>query len=648
MPPEVKQTAMQRSIAEVASEFGVAPGQLTGVLDDLGVEHGQGSFDSDDDTLDLIREAVKEVGGTKTVRLAPGRTPRDVASAIGVPPNDVLKTLITKLKTMVTLTTVLEDEVVERLAKEFGYTVVWGEAAPAKPARAAVGAQAAKGDTLEPRPPVVTILGHVDHGKTSLLDYIRKTNVTAKEFGGITQHIGAYQVKVKNGLITFLDTPGHAAFTAMRARGAQVTDIAVLVVAADDGIMPQTVEAINHAKSAEVPIMVAVNKIDLPGANPDKVLQQLMQHELVAEAFGGQVISANVSALTGEGVEHLLEMIQLQAEVMDLKADPRGDLQGVVIEAQLEKGRGPVATILVENGTLRVGDVIVVGKTWGRIKAMTDWQGQRLKEAGPSMPVEILGLGDVPMAGDVVEPAKDDREAREKAQGRVAVDREVELRPMRRKVSLKDLVNAGTDDGIKDLNLIVKADVQGSVEAVRGMLEKLNHAEVNVRILHTGVGSVTESDILLASAARAIVVGFNVKPEATAKAEAERQKVEVRTYKIIYELVEDIEKAVKGLLEPKFEEEYLGTVEVRAVFKLTKAGIVAGCHVTDGKVTRGCLCRVKRDKEIVYKGKISSLRNVKEDQREMSAGQDCGIRFEDWTDFKVGDVIEAYQMIQVN
>jgi len=645
MPPEVKLTGMQRSIAEIASEFGVAPSQVAVVLEDLGVQHEQGQFDSDDETLDLIKEAVKETGSAKTVRLAPGRAPRDVAAAIGVADKDVLKTMMVKLRVMATLTTTLDDDVTEKLAQEFGFKVVWGEAAPPRPKPNAAKAVAAK---TENRPPVVTILGHVDHGKTSLLDYIRKTNVTAKEHGGITQHIGAYQVKVKDGIITFLDTPGHAAFTAMRARGAQVTDIAILVVAADDGIMPQTIEAINHAKSAEVPIIIAINKIDVQGANPDRVLQQLPKYELVPEAFGGQVITCKVSALTGEGVENLLEMILLQAEVMDLTCDPRGDLEGVVIEAQLEKGRGPVATVLVENGSLKVGDVIVVGNTWGKVKAMSDWAGERLKEAGPSMPAEVLGLNDVPFAGDVVEPALDEREARDKAGARVDSDREIEFKPMRRKVSLKDLVSAGTDDGVKDLNLIVKADVQGSVEAVRGMLEKLEHPEVNVRILHTGVGAITESDILLASAARAIVIGFNVKPEGNAKYEAERQKVETRTYKIIYELVEDIEKAVKGMLEPKFEEEYLGTVEVRAVFKLTKAGIVAGCHVTEGKVVRGANCRVKRDKEFVYTGKISSLRNVKEDVREMAAGQDCGVRFEGWTEFKAGDVIEAFQMIQVN
>ncbi|HXH61561.1 MAG TPA: translation initiation factor IF-2 [Fimbriimonadaceae bacterium] len=635
---------MQRSIAEIAEEFSVAPGLVTTVLEDLGVGHEQGHFDSDGETFDLIKEAVKEAGDKKVVRLAPSRTPRDVAAAIGVADKDVLKTLI-KLKVMATLTTTLDDEVVEALAQQFGYSVEWGKATPVKPIPSAAAVTTTGAET---RPPVVTILGHVDHGKTSLLDYIRKTNVVAKEHGGITQHIGAYQVKVEGGLITFLDTPGHAAFTAMRARGAQVTDIAILVVAADDGIMPQTIEAINHAKSADVPIIVAVNKIDVPGANPGKVLQQMTEHELVPEAYGGQVIVCNVSAHTGEGIENLLEMILLQAEVLDLKADARADLEGVVVEAQLDRGRGPVATVLVESGTLRVGDVIIAGNTWGKVKAMNDWSGERLKEAGPSTPVEVLGLNDVPGAGDRVEGAKDERAARDVADGRVSEEREAALMPQRRKVSLKDLVKKGSDDEAKDLNLIVKADVQGSVEAVRGMLEKLEHPEVNVRIIHTGVGPITESDVLLASAAGAICVGFNVKPEGKTKTEAERQKVEIRTYKVIYELVEDIEKAIKGMLEPKFEEEPLGTVEIRAVFKLTKAGVVAGCHVTEGKVARGASCRVHRGDEIVFAGKIASLRNVKEDVREMTAGQDCGVRFEGWTEFKAGDVIEAYQVVQVN
>ncbi|MFO0091042.1 MAG: translation initiation factor IF-2, partial [Armatimonadota bacterium] len=498
------------------------------------------------------------------------------------------------------------------------------------------------------RPPVVTILGHVDHGKTSLLDYIRRANVAAQVAGGITLHIGAYQVELPEGVITFLDTPGHAAFTAMRARGAQVTDIAILVVAADDGIMPQTIEAISHVKNAGVPIIVAVNKIDKPEANPDRVLQQLMQYELIAEAYGGEVITCNVSAMTGEGVPHLLEMILLQADVMELSADPKGDVKGVVIEAKMERGRGPVATILVEEGTLRVGDIVAVGNTMGKIKAMTDYRGERMKEAGPSMPVEILGLDDVPGAGDKVEQMGDEREARDLVTQRVQDQRARELTKPKKKFSLQDLKSLSAQEDVKDLNIIVKADVQGSVEAVRGLLDKLEHPEVRVRVLHAGVGSITESDILLASASDGLVVGFNAKPETKAKSEAERQKVEIRTYSIIYELIEDIEKALKGMLEPKFEEDYHGTVEIRAVFKLTKAGKVAGSHVTDGRIFRNDKVRVKRGEEIVFEGELHSLRNVKQDVREMFAGQDCGIKFQGWEDFAEGDVVEAYDLVKVN
>ena len=647
MPTEVKQTGMHQ-IADIAAEFSVAPGQVTGVLDDLGVEHDGTQFEADSDTLELLREAVKEASSSKSVKLAPGRTPRDIAAAIGVADKEVLKTLMTKVKVMATLTTTLEDEVAEKLAEQFGYSIEWGVPSAPKPKPEAVAEAKAEAERGQLRPPVVTILGHVDHGKTSLLDYIRKSNVVSKEHGGITQHIGAYQVKVNDGLITFLDTPGHAAFTAMRARGAQVTDIAILVVAADDGIMPQTIEAINHAKNANVPIIVAVNKCDVMGANPERILQQLTEHELVPEAFGGQVITCNVSAKTGEGIPNLLEMIILQADVMDLRADAKGELKGVVVEAQLERGRGPVATVLVENGTLKVGDVIVVSRSWGKIKAMTDWSGERLKEAGPSMPVEILGLNDVPGAGDRVEFARNERDGRELADSRVQDDRAKEMQPVRRKVSLKDLMPTEGDDNIKDLTLIVKADVQGSVEAVKGMLDKLEHPEINVKVIHSGVGQITENDVLLASASNAICVGFNVKPEGNAKKESERHKVEIRTYTIIYELIEDIEAAMKGMLEPKFEEEHLGTVEVRAVFKLTKAGIVAGCHVTEGKVERDARCRVTREGEIVYDGKIESLRNVKQDTREMIAGQDCGMRFIDWTEFKPGDLVDAFKMVQVN
>ncbi|MFN3963196.1 MAG: translation initiation factor IF-2, partial [Fimbriimonadaceae bacterium] len=590
--------------------------------------------------IELLRETLSSQDGS-TLMLERGRTPHEIGQAMGVADNDVLKHLMLKMKLRTTLTNKLPDDQAEALAEGFGFRIQWVEAKVEK-----VVAPTEKG--APKRPPVVTILGHVDHGKTSLLDYIRRTNVAAKEAGGITQHIGAYQVELPEGVITFLDTPGHAAFTAMRARGAQVTDIAILVVAADDGIMPQTVEAISHVKNAGVPIIVAVNKIDKPEANPDRVLQQLMQYELIAEAYGGEVITCNVSAMTGEGVPHLLEMILLQADMMELSADPKGEVKGVVIEAKMERGRGPVATILVEQGTLRVGDIVVVGNTMGKIKAMTDYRGERLKEAGPSMPVEILGLDDVPGAGDKVEQMADEREARDLVTQRVQEQRARELTKPKKRFSLQDLKSLSAQEDVKDLNIIVKADVQGSVEAVRGLLDKLEHPEVRVRVLHAGVGSITESDILLASASDGLVVGFNTKPETKAKAEAERQKVEIRTYSIIYELIEDIEKALKGMLEPKFEEEYHGTVEIRAVFKLSKAGKVAGSHVTDGRIFRNDKVRVRRGEEIVFEGELLSLRNVKQDVREMFAGQDCGIKFQGWEDFAEGDVVEAYDLVKVN
>ena len=648
MTTGVKQGFMQVDVADFARKHGVAPGQVQSALAELGIEVVSGSFEADNDVVELLTESLgaSSAGESgKVVHLAPNRTPRDIAAALGVADKDVQMTLIKKFKVMATLTTVLAQDVAEKLVSEFGFEVRWGEKPVVK--KTAGGSAASAGGAVK-RPPVVTILGHVDHGKTSLLDYIRKTSVVSREFGGITQHIGAYQVSLPEGVITFLDTPGHAAFTAMRARGAQVTDIAILVVAADDGIMPQTIEAINHAKNAKVPIIVAVNKIDKPAANVDKILQALPQQELIPESFGGDIIVCPVSAHTGEGVPHLLEMILLQADVMELKADPKGDFEGVVIEAKLEKGRGPVATILVEEGTLKIGDVVVVGNTYAEIKAMSDYAGERLKEAGPSMPVEILGLGDVPMAGDAVFVGADERDARERAQSVKDEERAKAMFSPKRKVSLKDLRKHLEADELKDLNLIIKADVQGSVEAVKGLISKIESDEVNVRILHAGVGTVTESDVNLAAASDAICVGFNVKPEPKAKTEAERQKVEIRTYTIIYELIEDIERAVKGMLEPKFEEEYHATVEVRAVFKLSRSGKVAGCHVTDGKITRNDKVRVKRGNDIVFEGDLDSLRNVKQDAREIIAGQDCGLKFEGWEDFLEGDTIEAYELVQID
>lgn len=636
---------MTVTIADLAKEYGLKPGHVYSILDDLGVSHDAQTFEADADALELIRDALPELTGSTEIVLHPNRTPRDIALALDVPTPEVQKTLMTKLKVMATLTTTLKPEVAEQLAAVFGYTIKWADGS-AKPA-AVAHKKPTKQTGAQHRPPVVTIMGHVDHGKTSLLDYIRKANVAAKEHGGITQHIGAYQVELPEGKITFLDTPGHAAFTAMRARGAQVTDIAILVVAADDGIMPQTIEAINHIKNSGVPMIVAVNKCDKPGANPERVITQLTEHEVVPEAFGGQTATFNVSALTGMGVPELLEGILLQAEIMDLKADPKGNFLGVVIEAKLEKGRGAVATVLVEEGTLKISDALIAGSTYGRIKAMTDYLGERITEAGPSVPVEILGLNEVPAAGDKVVVAVDDRQAREVATSRASADRIKGLQAPTRGITLADLRKRMNDDEIKDLNLVVKGDVQGSVEAVRGLLEKLENAEVTAKVIHSGVGTITESDVLLASAANAICIGFNVKPEAGAKREAERRKVEIRTYTIIYELIEDIEKAIEGMLEPKFEEEYMGTVEVRMVFNLTKYGLVAGSHCTDGKIQRNAKVRVRRDKEIVYEGKVASLKHVKEDVREITQGFDCGIQFDGWTGFKAGDVVEAYELVQV-
>ncbi len=636
---------MTISIADLAKEFELVPGTVYGVLSELGVEHDGTHFEADDDTLELVKAECMERVGSKDVFLKPGVTPRDVAFALAVGQSDVQRTLVTKFRVMATLTTALKDDVAQKLVEGYGFVYRVAEAPKPRPV---AQAKPKKATGAQPRPPVVTIMGHVDHGKTSLLDYIRKSNVASREHGGITQHIGAYQVELPEGKITFLDTPGHAAFTAMRARGAQVTDIAILVVAADDGIMPQTKEAIQHIQNANVPMIVAVNKCDRPEANPDRVLQQLTEFNVVPEAFGGQVMTQNVSAITGDGVKDLLEGILLQAEVMELKADPKGELAGTVIEAKLERGRGPVATILVEEGTLQVGDAVVVGQAFGRIKAMTDYTGEKMVEAGPSTPVEILGLSEVPAAGDRVEAVVDERTAREIAEGRAKTAHAKSLEAPSRGMTLSELRKKLETEELRELNLVIKADVQGSVEAVRGMLEKVKNDEVEAKIILSGVGTITESDILLANAANAIVIGFGVKPEPGAKREAERRKVEIRTYTIIYELIEDIEAAVKGMLEPKFEEQYLGTVEIRIRFEFGRKGVIAGCYVTDGKVTRNAKCRVKRGRDTVFEGQIASLKHLKDDVREVTMGMECGLTFDGWEGFAEGDIVEAHEMIQIN
>ncbi len=494
---------------------------------------------------------------------------------------------------------------------------------------------------LQPRPCVVTVMGHVDHGKTSLLDAIRQTNVTATEVGGITQHIGAYQVEHNNKKITFIDTPGHEAFTAMRARGASVTDIAVLVVAADDGVMPQTVEAINHAKAANTPIIVAINKIDKPEADPERVKRQLTEYELVPEEWGGQTICVPVSAKTGQGLKSLLEMILLVAEISDLKANPNRPARGTIIEAELDKGRGPVATVLVQNGTLHVGDSVLAGTAAGRVRALTDHLGRRVKSAGPSTPVEVLGFSEVPRAGDLLYVVADEKLARQIAAKRILRRREEEIKAAAPKVSLDDLFKQIQEGQVKELNIILKADVQGSVEALKKALEGLSTDEVRVNIIHSGVGLISETDILLASASSAIVLGFNVKTDVNARRAAEAEKVDIRTYRVIYDAINDVKAAMSGLLEPEYRETTIGQAEVRKIFKASRVGTIAGCYVKEGKLTRDAKIKLIRDGRLVYEGRLDSLKRFKDDVREVAEGYECGLTLENFNDIEEGDLIEA-------
>lgn len=500
---------------------------------------------------------------------------------------------------------------------------------------------------LQERPPVVVVMGHVDHGKTSLLDSIRHSSVTSTEAGGITQHIGAYTVQIDGKPITFLDTPGHEAFTAMRMRGAQVTDIAVLVVAADDGVMPQTIEAINHAKAAGVEIIVAINKIDKVAANPDRVKQELVEYGLLAEDWGGETICVPVSAVNKTGIDQLLEMIILSAEMKELKANPNKKARGAIIEAQLDKGRGPVATVLVQNGTLHVGDPIVAGCAYGKIRAMTDDKGRRVKKAGPSTPVEILGLSEVPSAGDSFYVAANEKQARQVAESIIAKNRMEMIKNTPQKVSLDDLFTQIQSGNVKELNIVVKADVHGSVEAVKQSLERLSNEEVRVRIIHGGVGAITESDVMLASASNAIIIGFNVRPEPAAKAFADEEKVDLRLYRVIYNAIEDVTNAMKGMLDPVYEEKVIGHAEVRQLFKASGVGTIAGSYVLDGKFVRNCKVRVTREGEKIYDGELESLKRFKDDVKEVAAGYECGLVMKKFNDLKELDIVEAYMMVEV-
>ena len=571
-------------------------------------------------------------------------TVKDLTERIGKPAGEILKKLL-MLGMMANINSELDFDTASLVCSDFGVELEMNLAKTAEDDLAEMNYEDAEED-LQPRPPVVTIMGHVDHGKTSLLDYIRHSHVTAGEAGGITQHIGAYTVTVDGRIITFLDTPGHEAFTAMRARGAQSTDIAILVVAADDGVMPQTVEAINHAKAAEVPIIVAINKMDKPAANPERVKQDLTAYELVPEEWGGDTIMVPVSAHTGDGVDNLLEMILLQADMQQLRANPNRMAKGVIIEAKLDKARGPVATVLLQNGTLHVGDNIVAGLASGRVRAMVNDKGERVSEAGPSMPVEISGFAEVPSAGDDMMAVEDDHLGRQ-----VVQERRDKLKAARvaasAKVSLDNLFSRIDQSKLTNLNVVIKADVQGSVEAVKQALEKLSNDEVKVRVLHSAVGAITKDDVNLASAFDAIIIGFNIRPDPSAREAAEREGVDVRLYRVIYQAIEDIQKAMKGLLEPEYKEVVLGHAEVRNTFRITGAGTVAGCYVKDGKLQRNAEARLLRDNIVVFEGKLTGLKRFKDDAKEVAEGYECGVSFDSFNDIKEGDMVECYIMEEI-
>lgn len=582
----------------------------------------------------------------KAIKLPEGTTVKEFAELIGQKVTDVIKKFM-ELGMLVTINQVVDMDAAVLVADSFGIKVEAGTDSESELEEMIEAEVPDKPEDLKPRAPVVTVMGHVDHGKTSLLDAIRQTKVTATEAGGITQHIGAYKVKLKDKDIVFLDTPGHEAFTTMRARGAQVTDIVVLVVAADDGVMPQTVEAINHAKAANVPIIVAVNKIDKPEANPQKVRTQLAEYGIVPEEWGGKNIFVDVSAKKKIGIEDLLEMILLQAEIMELKANPNKSARGVIIESKLDRGRGPVATVLVQEGTLKVGDDFVAGITYGRVRALYDDEGNRLTEAGPATPVEVLGFNEVPQAGDKFVVVDNERIAKQIANERQYRQRLAQLAKAK-KVNLEEIFKKIQEGEVKELNIIIKADVQGSVEALKAALEKIEHPEVKVRVIHTAVGGISESDVMLAAASGAIIIGFNVRPESMATKTAEKEGVDIRLYNVIYEAIDDVKKALSGLLEPTKKETVIGRAEVRQLFPISRIGTVAGCYVLEGVIRRNSDgIRVIRDNIVVYEGKIASLKRFKEDVREVQAGYECGILIENFNDIKVGDILENYIIEEV-
>ena len=586
---------------------------------------------SEDDNLEQDVEVI-EIGKTITVK--------ELAEKLNKPVNDVIKTLIFT-GVMAAINQEIDFETAEKVAEK--YEVAVYEKEEENTLEEFEEETDVEEENLAKRPPIITVMGHVDHGKTSLLDAIRKSKVTSTEAGGITQHIGAYTVEVNGETLTFLDTPGHEAFTAMRARGAQITDVVILVVAADDGIMPQTVEAINHCKAANVPMIVAINKMDREGANPDRVKQELTEHGLVVEDWGGDIIAVPVSAKTRENIDTLLEMVLLTSEMQELKADAGRKAKGTVVEAKLDKGRGAVATLLVQNGTLHMGDSIIVGSTYGRIRAMFDDSGKKIKSAGPSIPVEVLGLSEVPAAGDRFTVVKDEKTARNMAEARKEKIRQESFATSHR-VSLEDLYSQIKEGSVKELSVIVKADVQGSVEAIKASLEKLSTDDVKVRVIHGAVGAISETDITLAAASNAIVIGFNVRPDNNAVAASERDGVEVKTYRVIYDAIEDIKSAMIGMLDPEYKEVVLGTAEIRATYKISNVGTIAGGYVLTGKLVRNADVRVIREGIVIFESKLASLKRFKDDVKEVNAGYECGFSVEKFNDIKEGDIIEAYTM----
>ncbi|ADL13102.1 translation initiation factor IF-2 [Acetohalobium arabaticum] len=642
-------------VYKLAEDLGLESSEVIDILNELGEEVSSHMSTVEDETADLVAEMVNEEAAedTKTesgddvIELETSLTVKELAEEMGEEPNSLMQELV-GLGIMATINQELDEETIETVLAEYGYEVEFKTEEEEEGTSYNELVQDIDDDPedIEERAPVVTVMGHVDHGKTTLLDAIRETNVTESEAGGITQHIGAYQVDVDGEKITFLDTPGHEAFTSLRARGAQVTDVAILIIAADDGVMPQTVEAINHAKAADVPIIVAINKVDKHNAQPERVKQELTEYELVPEEWGGNTICVPISALQKQNIDELLEMVILVSEMEELKANHDRPANGVVVEAELDKGRGPVATVLIKNGTLKIGDPIVAGLSYGTVKALVNDQGERVKKAGPAMPVGVLGFNSVPQSGDLLQVLEDEREVRKLAERRQDEKRQEDL-SQKKTVTLDDLYDQIQEGEIKDLNIIIKGDVQGSVEAIKEALLQLSTDEVQVNVVHSGVGAVREADIMLATASNAIVIGFNVRPDDNARQAAEKEQVDIRTYRVIYKAIEDIRAAMEGMLEPDYKEIVLGRADVRDTFSVPKVGTIAGIYVTDGKVNRNANARLLRDNVVIFEGDIASLKRFEDDVREVDEGYECGLGLENFNDIKVGDTIEIYDYKEI-